>query len=180
MSYKSDLLVHNYFLSRQNSVFSRKVNSVLFLSFEKSSVYVVKFECFLLGRLQCAVNIIINAGTDERSVRPAVSSLINNAGTDWRRVGPGVPGRRHPHRIHQEEIHTRHTPARPRALVRYVFEGKFWLFWGLYVQAVRSGVPRGEGQGGGGHGPRAQALEGAPGQLVGASFKKKISLGLGQ
>ena len=26
----------------------------------------------------------------------------------------------------------------------------------------------------GGHGPRAQALEGAPGQLVGASFKKKI------
>ena len=30
------------------------------------------------------------------------------------------------------------------------------------------------GGGRGGHGPRAQALEGAPGQLVGASFKKKI------
>ena len=28
--------------------------------------------------------------------------------------------------------------------------------------------------GGGGHGPRAQALEGAPAQLVGANFKKKI------
>ena len=27
---------------------------------------------------------------------------------------------------------------------------------------------------GGGHGPRAQALEGAPAQLVGANFKKKI------
>ena len=35
-----------------------------------------------------------------------------------------------------------------------------------------SGIPRG-GRGGG-HGPRAQALEGAPGQLVGANFKKKI------
>ena len=34
---------------------------------------------------------------------------------------------------------------------------------------------RAEGGGGaGGHGPRAQALEGAPGQLVGANFKKKI------
>ena len=34
---------------------------------------------------------------------------------------------------------------------------------------------RTEGGGqGGGHGPRAQALEGAPGQLVGANFKKKI------
>ena len=32
-------------------------------------------------------------------------------------------------------------------------------------------VPRGAG---GGHGPRPQALEGAPGQLVGANFKKKI------
>ena len=33
----------------------------------------------------------------------------------------------------------------------------------------------GGGAGGGGwHGPRAQALEGAPGQFVGASFKKKI------
>ena len=29
----------------------------------------------------------------------------------------------------------------------------------------------------GGHGPWAQALEGAPGQLVGANFKKKIRLG---
>ena len=29
------------------------------------------------------------------------------------------------------------------------------------------------GGGRGGHGPRAQALEGAPGQLVGANFKKK-------
>ena len=29
-------------------------------------------------------------------------------------------------------------------------------------------------EGAGGHGPRAQALEGAPGQLVGANFKKKI------
>ena len=37
-----------------------------------------------------------------------------------------------------------------------------------------SGVPRGGGQGGGGHGPRMQALEGAPAQLVGANFKKKI------
>ena len=35
-----------------------------------------------------------------------------------------------------------------------------------------SGVARGGG--GGGHGPRAQALEGAPAQLVGANFKKKI------
>ena len=34
-----------------------------------------------------------------------------------------------------------------------------------------SGVP---GGGQGGHGPRAQALEGVPGQLVGAKFKKKI------
>ena len=34
---------------------------------------------------------------------------------------------------------------------------------------------RAEGGGqGGGHGPRAQALEGAPAQLVGANFKKKI------
>ena len=32
---------------------------------------------------------------------------------------------------------------------------------------------RSEG-GQGGHGPRAQALEGAPAQLVGANFKKKI------
>ena len=30
------------------------------------------------------------------------------------------------------------------------------------------------GGGAGGHGPRAQALEGAPGQLVGVNFKKKI------
>ena len=37
---------------------------------------------------------------------------------------------------------------------------------------VYSGIPRG-GRGGG-HGPQAQALEGAPGQLVAASFKKKI------
>ena len=36
---------------------------------------------------------------------------------------------------------------------------------------------RAEGGGQGGHGPRAQALEGAPGQLVGANFKKKIVLG---
>ena len=37
---------------------------------------------------------------------------------------------------------------------------------------------RAEGGGGqGGHGPRAQALEGAPGQLVGANFKKEIRLG---
>ena len=35
------------------------------------------------------------------------------------------------------------------------------------------GVPRGGGAGGG-HGPRAQALEVAPAQLVGANFKKKI------
>ena len=34
-------------------------------------------------------------------------------------------------------------------------------------------MPRGGGKGGG-HGPRAQALEGAPAQLVGANFKKKI------
>ena len=34
-----------------------------------------------------------------------------------------------------------------------------------------SGVPRG---GRGGHGPRAQALEGAPSQLVGPNCKKKI------
>ena len=33
---------------------------------------------------------------------------------------------------------------------------------------------RGGGGAGGGHGPRAQALEGAPAQLVGANFKKKI------
>ena len=33
---------------------------------------------------------------------------------------------------------------------------------------------RGGGGRGGGHGPRAQALEGAPAQLVGANFKKKI------
>ena len=33
-----------------------------------------------------------------------------------------------------------------------------------------SGVARG----GGGHDPRAQALEGAPAQLIGANFKKKI------
>ena len=32
----------------------------------------------------------------------------------------------------------------------------------------------GGGAGGGGHGPRAQALEGAPAQLIGANFKKKI------
>ena len=32
----------------------------------------------------------------------------------------------------------------------------------------------GGGGGRGGHGPRAQALEGAPAQLVGANFKKKI------
>ena len=36
---------------------------------------------------------------------------------------------------------------------------------------VTSGVARG---GQGGHGPRAQALEGAPAQLVGANCKKKI------
>ena len=36
-----------------------------------------------------------------------------------------------------------------------------------------SGVPRG-GAGGGDHGPRAHALEGAPAQLIGANFKKKI------
>ena len=35
-----------------------------------------------------------------------------------------------------------------------------------------SGVARGGGRGG--HGPRAQALEGAPAQLIGANFKKKI------
>ena len=35
-----------------------------------------------------------------------------------------------------------------------------------------SGVARGGGQGG--HGPQAQALEGAPAQLIGANFKKKI------
>ena len=34
-----------------------------------------------------------------------------------------------------------------------------------------SGVAKG---GQGGHGPRAQALEGAPAQLIGANFKKKI------
>ena len=33
---------------------------------------------------------------------------------------------------------------------------------------------RTEGVGQGAHAPRAQALEGAPGQPVGASFKKKI------
>ena len=34
---------------------------------------------------------------------------------------------------------------------------------------------RSEGGGArGGHGPRAQALEGAPAQLIGANFKKKI------
>ena len=33
---------------------------------------------------------------------------------------------------------------------------------------------RSEGGAGGGHGPRAQALEGAPAQLVEANFKKKI------
>ena len=38
------------------------------------------------------------------------------------------------------------------------------------VTPCSSGVARG----GGGHGPRAQALEGAPAQLVGANFKKKI------
>ena len=38
-------------------------------------------------------------------------------------------------------------------------------------QSSRSGVPRGGGRGG--HGPWAQAFEGAPGQLVGANFKKK-------
>ena len=37
--------------------------------------------------------------------------------------------------------------------------------------AHSSGVARG---GQGGHGPRAQALEGAPAQLIGANFKKKI------
>ena len=39
------------------------------------------------------------------------------------------------------------------------------------VDLNSSGVPMG---GAGGHGPRAQALEGAPAQLVGAIFKKKI------
>ena len=38
-----------------------------------------------------------------------------------------------------------------------------------YTRGRGSGVARG-----GGHGPRAQALEGAPAQLVGANFKKKI------
>ena len=42
-----------------------------------------------------------------------------------------------------------------------------------YTPGQSSGVPRG-GAGGGGYGPRAQALEGAPAQLVGANFKKKI------
>ena len=37
------------------------------------------------------------------------------------------------------------------------------------VERRTSGVARG-----GGHGPRAQALEGAPAQLVGATFKKMI------
>ena len=36
---------------------------------------------------------------------------------------------------------------------------------------LSSGVARGAA---GGHDPRAQALEGAPAQLVGANFKKKI------
>ena len=36
-------------------------------------------------------------------------------------------------------------------------------------------VPQWRSEGGqGGHGPRAQALEGAPAQLIGANFKKKI------
>ena len=39
--------------------------------------------------------------------------------------------------------------------------------------AKTSGVARG-GAGGGGADTRAQALEGAPAQLVGANFKKKI------
>ena len=42
----------------------------------------------------------------------------------------------------------------------------------VYVHVHTSGVPRGVGRGG--HGPRAQALEEAPAQLVGANFKKKI------
>ena len=42
----------------------------------------------------------------------------------------------------------------------------------LGVEAEVSGMPRGGGQGG--HGPRAQALEGAPAQLVGPNCKKKI------
>ena len=42
----------------------------------------------------------------------------------------------------------------------------------LQFRRGSSGVPMGGGAGG--HGPRAQALEGAPGQLVGANFKKKI------
>ena len=41
----------------------------------------------------------------------------------------------------------------------------------LFKTLMNSGVARG---GGGGAGPRAQALEGAPAQLVGANFKKKI------
>ena len=40
-----------------------------------------------------------------------------------------------------------------------------------HISNCISGVARG---GQGGHGPRAQALEGAPAQLVGANFKKKI------
>ena len=38
-------------------------------------------------------------------------------------------------------------------------------------------MPRG-GAGGGGHGPRAQALEGAPAQLVGANFKSRGNFNL--
>ena len=42
----------------------------------------------------------------------------------------------------------------------------------MHGRSVYSGVPRGGG-GQGGHGPRAQALEGAPAQLVGPNCKKK-------
>ena len=46
---------------------------------------------------------------------------------------------------------------------------------GSKVKVLRPVAYRGGGGGAGGvHGPRAQALEGAPGQLVGANFKKKI------
>ena len=45
---------------------------------------------------------------------------------------------------------------------------------GSYYTGMSSDQWRSEGGGvGGGHGPRAQALEGAPAQLVGANFKKK-------
>ena len=45
---------------------------------------------------------------------------------------------------------------------------------GIYLANIEcSRQWRTEGGGQGGHGPRAQALKGVPGQRVGASFKKK-------